>query len=82
MDKENALVVKQSPKRPTRPGLLGPVNDPNESEVLDEIRRRREAMGPWRGKTPTGKDLTGGLKRKTRRSKKAGRRKSRRTLPR
>ena len=77
-NQENALAVRQSPKRPARPGLLGPVNDPRESDVLREIQVRRESMGKWRGKTPTGKALPGGRKsrklRKTRRSKKTQRR--------
>jgi hypothetical protein len=75
MDKENAFVVRQSPKRPARPGVLGPVNDPRESDVLREIQVRRESMGKWRGKTPTGKALPGGRKtRRVRRSKKTQRR--------
>ena len=72
MDKENAFVVRQSPKRPARPGVLGPVNDPRESDVLREIQVRRESMGKWRGKTPTGKALPGGRKtRKTRRMRRS-----------
>jgi len=64
-----------------KPGLLGPVNEPSESEMLREIQTRKQSMGKWRGKTPTGKILPGGRRRKTHRAKKAGRRKSRRVLP-
>jgi hypothetical protein len=65
------FATKPSPKKP---GLLGPVNEPRESDVLREIQTRRQAMGKWRGKTPTGKALPGGRRRKTRRSKKSYRR--------
>lgn len=43
--------------------------------VQEEVQRRREAMGKWRGRTPTGKLLPGGKKRrsKTRKSRKARR---------
>ena len=75
-NKENAQVgVKPSPKKA---GLLGPVNEPRESDVLREIQTRKEAMGKWRGKTPTGKVLPGGRKRKTRKMRKMRRKTLRR----
>jgi hypothetical protein len=55
------FAAKPSPKKT---GPLGPVNDPRESNVLKEIESRRLSMGKWRGKTPTGKPLPGGRKRR------------------
>ena len=78
-NKENALVVRQSPKKP-RSGPLGPVNDPQESDMLDEILRRKAAMGEWKeGKTTSKGRPLGGRRRKTRKSKKPLRRKTRKT---
>lgn len=57
-----------------RPGSPAMVEEPS-NPVLEEIQRRRESMGKWRGRTPTGKVLPGGKKRraKTRKSKKSRR---------
>jgi hypothetical protein len=60
--------------RPTTP--VFPANQPEESPMLAEIQARRSALGKWRGKTPTGKVLPGGRKRrsKTKKAKKTARR--------
>lgn len=75
-DKENVQTgVKPSPKKAS---ILGPINDPKESAVLGEIQARKQSMGSWRGKTPTGKALPGGRKRKTRKMRKMRRKTLRR----
>lgn len=58
-----------------RPGSPAQVESESANPVQEEIQRRREAMGKWRGRTPTGKVLPGGKKRrsKTRKSRKARR---------
>ncbi len=62
--------------RPTTP--VFPANQPEESPMLAEIQARRSALGKWRGKTPTGKVLPGGRKRrsKTKKAKKSTRRRA------
>lgn len=58
-------------ERPSSPIMAEEPANP----VQEEIQRRRESMGKWRGRTPTGKILPGGKKRrtKTRKSKKSRR---------
>lgn len=64
--------------RPTTP--VFPANQPEESPMLAEIQARKSALGKWRGKTPTGKILPGGRKRKSKsKTKKASTKRRRRT---
>ena len=65
-------------ERPSSP--VFPANDPTINAELREIQSRKSAMPTWRGKTPTGKLLPGGRKRKTKKVKRSKRKSTRRAI--